>query len=356
MEKEKIENTIVNDSISKLHIPLRRFCARVIDLSIYRFIVSAFLRHVLNVNTSIETGWKIIETPLPIILMYIIEPVLLSVIGTTLGKGIFGISIKNKQGAALTYDAAKRRSFQVFFYGMGGYFLPTMIWRLWKSYVDCKDGNTLPWEDESMYCVRDKKKWRFAVFVISYIILFFLNILSLLQAVVPKHRVPLTTEEFCENYNQLSKYLDLTPEMKLDPMGNWIDNDGITVMSADGKALTYPQFYFKEENGELVTVSFLCDASEDTFVWAASIKNQMLGAVLAYMGAQEEISLLSDERNEIALYIENHIHESFELTKAGIKMTYTIEYEGYEEIDGMLWPIEGEEQSNSYEFKMEKVE
>lgn len=350
--KNSTESQPENDIPATPNISWRRLLARLFDLYVYQFIVTAFLRLVLNVNTSIEIGWKLVEIPLPIILMYFVEPVLLCIMGTTFGKWIFGIRVQNKEGRKLSYDAAKRRAFRVFFYGMGAYFTPTMLWRLWVSYVDSKERKLLPWEDESVYCVRDRKKRRFAVFVVCLVVLALLDTWTLLQVTVPKHRGSLTTAEFCDNYNHLSQYLNLTPEMKLDSTGTWIDNDGIVTMSADGKVLTYPQFYFVEENGVLVEVGFTYDSSKDTFVWADSVKEQMIGAVLAYTGAQKEISLLSDDRNEMVSYINEHIYDNFELTKAGIKMTYINEYEGYVENNGMMFPLE-EETYHSFEFKME---
>lgn len=350
-----MEKSALYEYLTEGHILWRRFCARVIDLAVYQFLVSACLRLVLHVNTSIEVGWRIVEIPLPIILMYVIEPILLSVIGTTLGKRIFGIYVLNESGNIISYKNAKRRSFRVFWYGMGVYFTPVMLWRLGKSYIDGKAGRRLPWEEDSKVYILDKKKWRYIVFVVSMSAILFLNAWSLVQAIVPKHRGALTVEKFCENYNQISKYLFLTPDMELDAQGNWIDTDGIIITSADGKVMTYPEFTFVEKNGTITEVGFVCEPSDESFVWADSIKEQMIGAALSYIGAQKEFSFLASDLKELVRYIENHISDDFELTEAGILMTYQIEYEGYENVSEMMIPMEGKESYCIFKFNMKTL-
>lgn len=350
-------NIIEKDVLPKVKAPWKRYFARTLDMALYSLAVFSFLSLVLNVNTSNEPIWGIVETIISIFIMWAIEPVLLSLLGTTFGKWILGISVTDEDGQKLSYEVAKRRTTTLFWYGLACYVPALHLWRLWISYADCNDEKTLAWEEESELVLRDRKKWRIAAYVASYIFLITVEVCAVMAAEAPKHRGALTVEEFSENYNRMARYLGVDTGKELDEKGKWQDIYGmntVVYMSADGTVLAPPEFEIVEENGEVVEVGF-CLEKENSSEWGASCSEQMIIAALAYIGAQKEIPIVSNERSEIAEYIGNHAFEDFELIKAGIKMTCDVEYEGFENMDFFVIPIEGEDNYYRLQFKMEKL-
>ncbi|WP_317854670.1 RDD family protein [Chakrabartyella piscis] len=77
-------------------------------------------------------------------------------LGTTIGKRIFGIRVLDADGEKLTLEAAKKRTYSVFKHGMG-YCIPLYdLYRQYKSYGKCKEGE-LVWDAGISYEVEDNK-------------------------------------------------------------------------------------------------------------------------------------------------------------------------------------------------------
>lgn len=346
------------DVLPRVRAPWQRFFARQLDFTIYFVIATAVLTLGFNINTSNSgVGWTLLENNIiPVVIMWFLEPILLSNFGTTFGKWIFGMRITGEAGNKLSYEAAKERTSTLFWYGLGFYIPAVFHVRLWKSYVACKEGQMLEWEGGNEIELRDTKKWRIVVCAGSYAVIVFLNICIVLLAAAPRYRGALTTEEFCKNYNRLAEYFDLDMGEELDNTGKWKVEGGvenIIYVSTDGTLANPPDFEIIEENGEVVEIGFAVETTNSDSP-VPSCTEQMVVAALAYIGAQEEISLFSDERAELIEYIENHQYEDFEYIKAGVKMTCNIDYEGFEDVSITMWPIDEQDNYYSFQFKMTK--
>lgn len=346
------------DVLPRIRAPWQRFFARQLDFTIYSAIATAVLELGFNINTlNSGMGWKLIEYIIPVVIMGLVEPILLSKFSTTFGKWIFGIRITDEGGQRLSYGAAKERTATLFWYGLGYYVPAVVLWKWWKSYVECKEGNVLEWEDASEIVLRDTKKWRIAAYVGSYITVIALMVCIMFLAEMPRYRGELTTAEFCKNYNRLANYFDLDMGEELDHTGKWkieSDIDNVIYMADDGSFVDPPDFEIVEEDGEVVEIGFMVERNNSSEP-APSCIEQMTVAALAYIGAQDEITLFSKERAELIEYIENHRFEDFEYEKAGVKMTCNIEYKGYEDAVFALWPIEEQEKYYCLQFKMSKT-
>lgn len=71
--------------------------------------------------------------------MLFLEPVLLRLFGTTLGKWIFGLRLEDENGNRPSYIAGFIRTLQVIGSGLGYHIPVYSLVRLWKSYKQCSD-------------------------------------------------------------------------------------------------------------------------------------------------------------------------------------------------------------------------
>ncbi|MBP3520233.1 MAG: MerR family transcriptional regulator, partial [Oscillospiraceae bacterium] len=192
--------------------PWRRYFARMLDLILYGlpFAVLWALAFHLSPQTMNNALFKLFDAYLGIGVMLLLEPLLLSRWGTTPGKWIFGITVRDGDGNKLTWEQARHRTWTVFAKGMG-YGIPFYeFWREYKSYQTVDRQERCDWEraedgepermeipDSTARCVAYVGV-RLAVSVLAFLIL--------AQAAMPPHRGELTLAEFCDNWNFYNSY------------------------------------------------------------------------------------------------------------------------------------------------------
>lgn len=137
--------------------PWRRLWARGVDVSIYGAIISVFLTpYVLQNGGVIIFFDSVIELYLAYLVVLLLEPIMIAKFGTTIGKKIFGIRVLDANGEKLTLEASKKRTYSVFKIGMG-YCIPLYdLYRQYKSYDICKEGE-LVWDKDISYEVEESK-------------------------------------------------------------------------------------------------------------------------------------------------------------------------------------------------------
>ncbi len=112
--------------------PVTRLCARAIDMFIFSFfcafITVIFFPSYINVVGSLDEESIIFYLSVMVIWIFV-ESLLISKLGTTLGKWLFGMRIKSVRGDQLKYMQALKRSVAVWFngIGMGVFTLITMV-------------------------------------------------------------------------------------------------------------------------------------------------------------------------------------------------------------------------------------
>ena len=350
------------DVIPKVQSPWRRYFARSLDIAFYSAVWSGFLALVFRVNLcNRSAGGNLLDVCVTLLLMLLLEPLLLSVFGTTLGKWVLGLRVTDNEGSRLKYTEALSRTWKVFEYGMGFNIPIYYLYRSWKSYEACVTGVTLEWEYDSNLILRDERIWRTCVYLgVRGVFVGGLVMVSML-AQIPGHRGELTVQQFCENYRSLEAYygLDATYGGKLNDMGQWVEDreDGTVMVYITEN--TYPNrldFTFDvDEKGKIVAVHFGLQAV-DSEKAIPSYQQQMQLAALAYVGAQENFRQLSGDRKDMVEVISKHNFEDFAFSMAGVEVVCEVECQGYKEPMpmGYLWPVEGEKQEYLMQFSMEK--
>lgn len=342
-----------SDELPTVANPWRRYFARALDLTIYTTIWFAVFFLVLRWNPATNGFLQLFNTFLSCGTMLLIEPLLLSKLGTTPGKWLFGLELYALQGNKLTYSAAFTRTRLLFQDGLG-YFIPIYsIYRHYKSYVACRDHEMLPWDENIYYILKDKKPIRIIAVILANILILLLIVAISLQAVMPRIQGDLSAEEFTRNFNDLLDYHGINYGMHLSADGQWIEDP------YDGTAITLmlmspplPDFDIIETDGIVTRISFSLSA-EDSGTILDNYGAIIILAIRSYAGAQKGVNFLN---HTTVLPDVRTSFSSFSHTVAGITIQNDVSYEGYQKLGTVtLSPIDGEQQSFHLEFSMDKT-
>lgn len=127
------QKAVQQDVQPRLHAPWRRFFARAIDLSLYDMTWMVILTDAGLSAVAGNRGVSLLNTLLSLLTMLLLEPLLLHTTGTTPGKWLLGLSVRNVNGAKLRYSEAFARMAWLIWRGFGAG-IPIYCWvRLYKS-------------------------------------------------------------------------------------------------------------------------------------------------------------------------------------------------------------------------------
>lgn len=158
--------------------PWRRFLARSLDSYVLRMsILVVFMLYIGDTGYTTRYRIKFELIMIENVMVLFLEPALLALTGTTLGKFILGIQVTGKDGRHLSYKEAFFRTAKVLVFGTGlGLYIVDIICGL-KSYNHYKEGNVLKWDENCIVSLKDENKGRFVTYafvVFLVVALFFL--------------------------------------------------------------------------------------------------------------------------------------------------------------------------------------
>lgn len=226
------------DRIPPAGCPWRRFFARNVDAGLYGLLWSMLSQWVFRINPDnfiqfmAGLAWTVACGYVGWLLTFVFEPVLLHYWGTTPGKWIFGLSVRDEDGEKLSIRTAYARLWGVFGYG-NCYALPFFDWYCnYKCYRACKE-EELPWDLENGCSIvvreREVRWYRVALYLLVLVLRAAAGYGIDLHAKLPPNRGELTLEQFVENCNDYLKYNEnLPPYVTADgtwdadmPTGGW---------------------------------------------------------------------------------------------------------------------------------------
>ncbi len=295
-------------------------------------------------NTKADSGY--ISNILGIILMLIIEPILLSKFGTTFGKKIFGIFIRNENEELLTFKEAFTRTRQVIVFGMGLGIPIVNLFTYLRSYFKYKDKRKLQWEEESVIYLKDNKKIRILVYFSLSIILPLLVTLCDSIVSLPKNRGDITVSEFVESYNKILDYEDsvFLGGKALDENGQLmqkeIDKNSIYI----GPELDEEKITYIEEDGIVKGLEFTMEITSDSISYIYNLYETTL-LMEVFTKSQEDFRVLNNDLSKTSKTIFENFTRDYEISADGVKITQEVICKGYMQGEvNFLLPIEGEEQ------------
>lgn len=250
----------VNNGEKTCPYPARRFIARIVDTTIVTLIGNAILKIGFRINTGLSMQTLMYCEIIFWLFELMIEPLLLSTIGTTPGKWIMGIKVRDmKTKGKLEIKQSYTRALKLAWHGFG-FMIP--IFTLYKrgvSYFRCRMNDTMPWDAGIDIELDDDRQTRIALCVIAVILLNVGDEFIAKQAMLPQNKGDITYEQFRENLVEIMKYTGYT--------GDILDNYKVTTGS----------------NGFVSSVSISFTEEQST----ADRYNQMYLAFLAFAGASE---------------------------------------------------------------------
>jgi hypothetical protein len=283
--------------------------------------------------------------------MLLIEPLLMSTWGTTFGKKIFGLVVRDKEGKKLKIKAAATRTWGVF--GVGnGYNIPIYNFiRQYKSYKKCTASEPLPWEEDCSYLIKDVLIVRRIAYVVLLIATGALTYLISLQATMPINRGDITAIEYAENCNDFISYIGYDIKY-MNEQGKWVDYPGSTFVYTN--PYSFPGHELTITKGLVTGVKIEIETEDSCSIdgWV----NQKIIAVMGFLAAQKKANCISINRSDILKIVQKGL-ENYTEYEAGVRVKNEVQYTGYTEYaEGYLFPNEGEEQSFHMIFTLEKVE
>jgi hypothetical protein len=336
--------------------PWRRFFARMLDHMLYGVAWSALLALCFHINLSSRRGiLDLLDTAIAALMMLILEPVLLRLFGTTLGKWIFGLRLKDENGNRPSYIAGFIRTLQVICSGLGFHIPIYNLVRLWKSFKQCSGNEELTWDGELIYTIRDTKWYRGAAIAGAYAALLGVLALVTLAAQLPPNRGKMTIAGFAENYNMLAAYYELEGDHYLTPEGKWADKQtDDSVRRIDIMHTPRPDYVFTVENGYLTGIRYEIniDGGDELLGFG---EREMLLTALAFACAED--SIFSSSRNDIAKAISGSNLRDFSVKTDNVEIVCQVSYSGYisSESLGVLMPEEGVEKHFHMLFSINKI-
>lgn len=224
------------DRIPPAGCPWRRYLARNVDAGLYGLLWSMLLQWIFRINPDNLNVpgllWAVFCGYIGWLLTFAFEPLLLHYWGTTVGKWVFGLSVRDEDGEKLSIRTAYARLWGVFGYG-NCYALPFFdLYCNYKCYRACKE-EELPWDLENGCSIivreREVRWYRVALYLLVIALRAAAGYGIALHAMMPPNRGELTLEQFVENCNDYLKYNEnLPPYVTADgtwdadmPTGGW---------------------------------------------------------------------------------------------------------------------------------------
>ena len=331
-----------SDAAPTVSHPWRRYFARSLDLGLCSLLWMTVCLFLFRWHPDNTWPIRLLNSYAAYGILLVLEPVLLCTWGYTPGKWIFGLAVRNPLGQKLTWGKAVDRTWGVFARGEG-YGIPFYrLWRKYKCYCQCKDGEPEAWEEDTSYTIRDTRARRCWGFVAARAALIGLSVFLALQSMLPIHRGPLTPEQYAANVNDMMRILGDDSPVYLDDTGHWVQDttwgDGF-LMDLDGPPPDH-QLTVDEDTG-LVTAVKLEVARTGAKATAAPIFQQQVAA-LCFAAAQGRYNGFTWWSSGILDAIANQPFESYTLQAGDVTITQTVETRGYESSSsGMLFSLEG---------------
>lgn len=340
--------------------PWRRYFARFIDSWLYATAMLAFVTLVLGLNPTDEgMGASIFEWLLRSLLLLTVEPLCLHFFAATPGKWLLGISVRDYDGKCLSFSEAFARTWKVYVMGLGlnipiVYFITCLL-----AYRRSLKGEDQPWDSEygrwiPVYRQERSAGATAAIAAGGAAALLLVGVLCIARSQMPPHRGDLSTEEFVENYNELSDYFGIGGAyVKLTPEGLVEDAPDGTYVVRLGNG-TLPEFHFTEEGGVLTHVELSVDFAGEDGALASGYGRYYQLAAMAYIWGRPGMGMFNfDARQEVVDCVYEHANEAYVAEWGGVTVINDPRYSGYRDYGGRLFPVEGEVQRQELSFVME---
>lgn len=198
--------------------PWQRYWARAFDLGLAGLVVTVLLSFIFHVSSVTNDGvvFNWVTTILTWLIVFALEPLLLSRWGTTPGKWLLGLELRDKWGNHLSYSEGLLRTWRVLGYAYG-YEIPFYsLYRYYKAYKTCRDNFEMEYDsfEGNLYYSKVGDRW-FLRAIVSILLTLALivpvDLWASYQVYSPPNSGDLTPTEFWENERYIARQLDMVP-------------------------------------------------------------------------------------------------------------------------------------------------
>ena len=287
--------------------PILRYFARSLDLGLYTLLLNLFCRLVLGFDPMSNSYTLVAWAYFVYIVMLAVEPVWIHLLGTTPGKWITGVRITDLNGEKLSWGAAFVRSFRVLRFGLG-FLIPIYnIFKMIRSFADCRMGRILPWDlGTSIERPKESMGVRIVMLIVALLAVGGMDRIGNLYVELPKNKGAITEQEFYDNCAHIVKYDSITftdvPEYKVTT-----DENGYV------KSVTFELEYTEEDKEEYIYRHY----------------NEIYVAFMALAGAQKSFNPVAFEYGNASKVLMGNSFAPYEYDYAGLKITNEVTYTGY---------------------------
>ena len=314
------QTAVQQDVQPKLHAPWRRFFARMIDLLLYDLTWMVILTSA-GLCAAGNRGVTLLNDFLALLTMLLLEPLLLQKTGTTLGKWLLGLSVRNLSGAKLRYSEGLDRTARLIWRGFGAG-IPIYCWvRLYKSYGTEKKEEPLDWEEESEQTAKPFGWKRGLAAILAAAVMLAVGVCGSLAAIGPRYCGEITIAQFAANFNRSASQLSTQNAGKLTRDGVWTSRDTNTFL-----LMNVPPFgYETDENGRLQSV---CIEADGGAAFGARPTGLIQLALYAFAGAQKGHICFNRAIMDVTKRLKAQPQEAFSTVVDGVAVDYQYRAEG----------------------------
>ena len=320
MEGEKVPDT---DAVSFQRREFWRLFARQFDLMVYGGLAALAVRLISPAAVEFYSpGWAVVQlvgfSLLGMLILLAVEPVMLHRWGTTPGKFLLGMKIRDPEGEKLTYQAAWRRTWQVMVYGMALYIPVLCLFAMFRSSKKLDNGEELVWERDSVQTQSGNQFKLFLRFAaVGLLLSVCVDYVQTPARVGLDHRGRLTVAQFAENYNDIMRDRWERYSDELNPDGTPIP----------GQAHEDLNFTYTTDGERLTGIRLEVDKSGEK-LYVRDLFQEQIGAVDAFVGAQKGRSARA-AADELSRFIAEHPFESWEQEVNGVRASCQYTYAGF---------------------------
>lgn len=292
----------------------------MIDLLLYTEIWMIVLTEAGLSTSDIST--RLLNSFLTLLTMLLLEPLLLCRTGTTFGKRLLGLSLRDPSGMRLRYMDALERTARLLWYGFGVNIPVFCYVRLYKSYKTDAAGETLNWEYESEQTAQPLSWNRGLAAALAAVLVAACGILGSLAAIGPRYRGDLTVAQFAENYNRIGKQLGSRQNGEIDAEGNWTRGRGVSLrilMNVSGFA------FETGADGIIQSVSIEADGGISDGIRPTGLMQLTL---YAFAGAKHGHIFLDRALMAVSRQLARQPQEAFSTVVDGVAVDYQYRAEG----------------------------
>lgn len=325
-----------------------RAIARLFDLGLYVVLTRILLDLFFRIKAEpIWRGWLLAYT-LPILLMFFIEPLMLSAFSFTPGKWLLGLRVLTDAGRRLSFGKAFQRTLHVFRDGLGWWIPFFNLFLLSQLRQRVIRDEAWPWDD-GLTVRYQAKRWRQTISL-------FLGVAFLVAAMfiisaekqLPYHRGAISAAQYVDNVNDLILRLSPGYDAVMREDGSW--SEGETVRQ-DPRWIPLPLHHLIEEDGILQAV--IIEAKVNADLPLTGFIDQKALAYIAFVGAAPGYTSLFMQNDEVR-YALSHGFSSFQKEQLGIEVIQNVTYTGYEKEGHYLVPLAAEDREFLLDFRLRR--